>query len=174
MGKILSVQRTFHYLIFFVLGYYTGHGYLKTQLWNNRISYIIIASIFLLICLGLYPSNSKDLLNGSVRYHIIDLPSKAFLLLCAFSLSLSVFYVAKANRFFEYFGKNSMIYYLYHGLFVEFVLLPIVLKYNLPTSFPYICLYFFFVILIVFYISRIQFFVWLTKPTMPSKMHLMK
>ena len=167
MGKILSVQRTFHFFVFFIFGYYIGHGHLKAQLWNNRISYIIIASIILLICLGMYPSNSRDLLNGSIHYQIRDLPSKAFLLLCSFSLSLSVFYVAKTNCFFEYFGKNSMTYYLYHGLLVEFVLLPIVQKYNLPTSFPYICLYFFIIILIVFYISKINLFVWLTKPTTP-------
>lgn len=168
-GRVLSIQRTIHYFPFFLLGYYTKQGMIKAQLWNNYISYIVIGIIIVLVCFGFYPANSRLLLSGADHYHISDLPAKAFLLLCAFSLSLSVFYIAKANSFFEYFGKKSLIYYLYHGLIVEFLLLPMVNHFSLPNNFPFLLLYFVVTVLMVFLISKIKFFVWLTNPIFRKK-----
>lgn len=168
-GRVLSIQRTFHYFPFFLLGYYTKQGKIKAQLWNNWISYAIIGVVIILVCFNFYPANSRILLSGADKYNVSDFSAKAFLLLCAFSLSLSVFYIAKPNNFFCYFGVNSMVYYLYHGLIVEFLLLPLVRHFNWPNSFPYMLLYFSVTVLIVFVLSKIKLFIWLTNPIFTKK-----
>ena len=66
-------------------------------------------------------------------------------------------------------GKDSLFYYLYHFLVINLMLLPLFRFYSMPHSFPFMLLYTAAVTLIVFLMSKVQFFRWLVRPTFKLK-----
>lgn len=168
-GRVFSIQRTLNFFPFFLFGYYVKQGIFKKRLWPNWMSWTIICVVIGLIVSETTPFESaKLLLRGADHYNIHYIPSKIYYLFRSFALIMSIFNVMFDNKFLSYIGRDTMVYYLYHGLVIKFLLQPIVVYYHAPTNFLYIVLYWMAVICLIFFIGKIKPLRWLCSP-LPNK-----
>lgn len=165
-GNILSIQRTFAFYPFFLLGYYIHQGKIKSKLWrwSDLVSYIIMIIIVLFILLGLYPKNCRELLSGSGSYDYSQVVEKIYMLFLSTVASISVFNIICENKILTNIGKDSLLYYLYHGLIIKFAVIPLLNCFDLPKSFPFILLYSAIIIVLIYYIGKFGFFRQLVYP----------
>lgn len=170
-GEFLSIQRTLNFFPFFLFGYYMKQETINRKPWP----YIIISGLVILMVVmsivSLGPDNyqkAKLLLRGANQYSINDIPLKTYYLICSFILALAVFIVVPENKFFTYIGKDSMMYFLYHGLIIKLMLQPLVQNYHLPSTLPWIIGYWALVVCVIFLIGKIKPLRWLTNP-LPKK-----
>lgn len=168
-GRILSIQRTINFLPFFLLGYYFKTNSVPQKLWNNKLSMILLVTICFIVFAGCYPHNADVLLKGADSYHIQDLPSKFFLFLCTIVCIYSIWNIKTEITILSKIGKDSLFYYLYHGLIIEFLISPFVARFALPTGLLSAVIYMLFVFLILTILNRIYFFKWLINPVLFSK-----
>lgn len=138
------------------------------MLCNNKLSVLAIFLCALLVLLNVYPKDSGLLLRGAYHYGISRIPSKIFLLALSFITSISFFCLIKENRYLSEIGKDSMIYYLYHGIIIRFALKPIVQHLNFHQSFPFVILYCIIVMVLIYGISKIRICRWLCNPKFRS------
>lgn len=164
MGRLLSIQRTFNFFPFFLYGYYMRQGNVPSKPWSNYLSYGFMCLVLLLIALRLYPESSGLLLRGADHYNVSQIPSKVYLLICAFVISLSFFNVMKANKVLSVIGKDSLLYYLYHGIIIKFAVQPLVTHLGLPQSFPFMLIYCITIVSMIYVMSRVNVFKWLSNP----------
>lgn len=163
-GKVLSIQRTLSFYPFFLLGYYFRQGTLKSKPWCNTVSYIIVLVTVTLIVFNLYPDNSRVLLSGLGRYSYTDIPAKIYLLLLSTITSVSLFNIVKRNKLLATIGRDSMLYYLYHGFIIYFILSPLVEHFSLPMSFPFLLIYCLTIMTLIYFIGKIKLFKFLVNP----------
>lgn len=168
-GRILSIQRTISFFPFFLLGYYFRTNSVKQKLWSNTISKCLLIVICLIVIFGCYPSNASILLRGADPYSIQDLPAKMFLLLCTLVCVYSLWNLKCEVSYLARIGRTSLFYYLYHGLIIQFFISPIVGRFNLPTGFLGVALYFLLILFTIFLMDRIQIFRWLVNPRISQK-----
>ena len=112
-----------------------------------------------------YPSNANILLRGADSYCIYDLPSKFFILCCTLVMVYSLWNLKRNVSFMIKIGKDSLFYYLYHGLIIKFVLEPIVYRLDLSTNLLWCMLYLFFMLAALYIMSKLKFFRWFIAPT---------
>lgn len=163
-GRILSIQRTFNFFPFFLLGYYIKQGVITERPWRKSLSVCFITIYITLIFLGLFPENSDVILRGADSYKLVDTLSKIYLQFCSYLIAISVFVVMIENKYLSLIGKESLFYYLYHGVIILFVMQPLVSYYGLPQTFPFMILYCAIVITFVFCLSKISLFRWIANP----------
>ena len=163
-GKILSIQRTLSFYPFFLLGYYFRQGSITSKPWNNTVSYIILIVTIILIVFQLYPDNSRILLSGLGRYSYTDIPAKIYLLLLSTVTSVSLFNIVKGNNLLANIGRDSMLYYVYHGFIIYFILSPLVEQFSLPMSFPFMLIYIAVIMTLIYYMGKIKLFKFLVHP----------
>ena len=170
-GRILSIQRTFSFYPFFLLGYFMHQGTIKQKLWPNLLSYLVIMATILLIVFDLYPTNSKVFLRGADQYSMSDIPNKVYLFLCSFIVSVSFFNIMGGSNFkyLNLIGKNSLFYYVYHGIIIKFFVAPIINHFHMPSTLPFMFLYLILVVVALYVMNNISFFRWLTDPTFSKK-----
>lgn len=167
-GRVLSAQRTINFLPFFLMGYYFRERKIKQKLCNNSISIILLAIVSIICLLGLYPNNASILLRGADPYSIHDLPAKVFILMCTMVCIYTLWNTKREVSWLAEIGRNSLMYYLYHGLIIEFFLTPVVNYFNLPTNILGISAYFLFIIFIIQLMNRFTLFKWLINPSLIS------
>lgn len=170
-GEFLSIQRTLNFFPFFLFGYFMKQETINRKPWPNiyMSGLIILMVVMLIVSLG--PDNyqkAKLLLRGANQYSIIDIPLKSFYLICSFILALAVFIIVPENKFLTYIGKDSMLYFLYHGLIIKLLLQPFVRNNHLPSTLPWIIGYWALVVGVIFLIGKIKPLRWLTNP-LPTK-----
>lgn len=168
-GCILSIQRTISFFPFFLMGFYFQTNQIRQNLWGNTLSNILLSVICLMVILGLYPTDAKMLLRGAYLYGIDELPSKFFLFLCSLICVYSLWNLRVSIPFLAKVGKDSLFYYLYHGLIIQFFIVPIVQHFNLLTSWYWVIVYFFFVLVVIYLMTKISFFRWLINPKISLK-----
>lgn len=168
-GRILSVQRTISFLPFFMIGYYFKTSQIKQTLWNKNFSYLLLLLIIVFIIIIGYPSNANILLRGADPYTISDIPAKLFILVCTIVIIYSLWNIRFENIYLAKLGKESLFYYLYHGLIIKFLMVPIVEKLNLPTNLLICMFYLLLVIIFLYLLNKIKFFRWLINPTLKHK-----
>jgi len=164
-GRVLSIQRTFYFYPFFLLGFYMRQGLIKTKIWPNSISYLIIITVVLLIAFDLYPTNSNILLKGADQYSIKDIPNKVFLLMCSFATSVSFFNLLGNIKYLDLIGKNSLFWYCYHGIIIRFFVAPIINHFHLPNSFLFMLLYLIMIVFALYMMNKIKCLRWLIAPS---------
>lgn len=164
MGRLLSIQRTINFFPFFLYGYYMRQDNVPSKPWKNYLSYGLMCFALLLIAFRLYPESSGLLLRGADHYGISQIPSKIYILICAFVTSLSFFNIMRENIVMSVIGKDSLLYYLYHGIIIKFAVPPLVRHFDLPQSFPFMLLYCIIIISMIYVMSRINIFRWLCNP----------
>jgi fucose 4-O-acetylase-like acetyltransferase len=176
-GEFMSIQRTFNFFPFFLLGFYMKQENLVQKPWPKKYKYTSWFFIIIVIALivGFAPDHfqkAKLLLRGANHYSTKDIPLKTYYLIRSFILALSVFIVVPENKFLSYIGRDSMLYFLYHGLIIKLILQPITRYYHLPESLPWVLLYWALVIGIIFIIGKIKPLRWLTEPLSSKKKQL--
>ena len=176
-GRVLSIQRTFSFFPFFLLGYYMKQGVFKTKLWSQYISYGIIVIAIALIIIGLPTflnyENSRLMLRGADHYTISQVPYKIYYMFLSFIVSISYFNLVPKIKLLSTLGNDSMFYYLYHGLIIKFLLQPLVSYFHLPKGFIYMLVYLICIFGILFIMRHIMLFRWLVSPTL-SKLNIIK
>lgn len=168
-GRILSIQRTISFLPFFLMGYYFKIGLIRQRLWSNNISKFLFIALGVFVSFIWYPSNANILLRGADSYGIYDLPSKCFILCCTLLMVYVLWGLKRNCSFFTEIGKNSLFYYLYHGLIIKFVLEPVVVRLDLPTNMLWCIFYLFFIFVVLYMMSKLKFFRWFIAPTLKLK-----
>lgn len=178
-GRILSIQRTLNFFPFFLYGYYMRQGRFAQKLWNNKISYLILTIAIVLIIISIPPplkqtiffscDKLKFLLRGSSQYSISEVPLKACVLICSFLLSISLFNIIPKVKALSCIGKDSLLYYLYHGILIRFVITPLVLHFNSPSNILFMLLYSLLVVCIIYFIGKLGFFRRLVYPRFVKK-----
>lgn len=165
-GRILSIQRTLNFFPFFLLGYYIKQyeSFLSKYIWKKSFYIGIIGVVIFLILFDLYPEKQNVLLKGADNYELKDIPAKIYMLVCAFVASNSIYNLSKENKILAHIGKNSLFYYLYHGLIIEFILNPIIICFELPQTISFRLLYTMCVICLIFVLSKIKLLNWLINP----------
>lgn len=169
-GRILSIQRTITFLPFFLMGHYFKRDLIKQTLWNKKVSKYLLLILSVIITFVWYPTNANLLLRGADPYTINDLPDKVFIFCCTLVFIYSLWNLKRENTYLAKIGKDSLFYYLYHGLIIKFMLVPVATKLGLPTNFIS-CLFLLFLILVTLHLmSKIQFFRWFVNPTFKFKL----
>lgn len=165
-GRILSIQRTLNFLPFFLLGYYIKQyeSILSKYILKKSFYIGFIGVVIFLILFDLYPEKQNVLLKGADNYELEDIPAKIYMLVCAFVASNSIYNLSKENKILAHIGKNSLFYYLYHGLIIEFILNPIIICFELPQTISFRLLYTMGVICLIFVLSKIKLLNWLINP----------
>ena len=131
-GRVLSIQRTFHFLPFFLLGYYHGRGLIPCISFRKPTSIIIIGIVAIIVALGLLPDDVRWILYGSMGYGTDRIFAKSFLMLCSFAMTFSFFSLVQENRILASVGRDSLVYYMYHSLIIMYVLTPAIHRFHLP------------------------------------------
>lgn len=133
-GRVLSIQRTFHFLPFFLLGYYTGRGLMPPIQFRKSVSIIIIGIVAVIVMFDFLPYNARWLLYGSIGYGSERIIAKSYLMLCSFAVTFSFLGLAKENRILASIGMYSLVYYMYHSLLIMYVLTPAIHYFDLPHN----------------------------------------
>ena len=168
-GRILSIQRTISFLPFFLMGYYFKANLIKQTLWSKKVSWFLLIAVSIVILFIWFPSNASILLRGADPYSISDIPAKLFILCCTIVLIYSLWNIKFENDCFAKIGKDSLFYYLYHGLFMKFLIALLVVKVGLPTNL-WCCMVYLFLILIALHLmSKINIFRWFVNPTIKQQ-----
>lgn len=171
IGRILSIQRTLNFFPFFLYGYYLRQGKVPSKIWNNYISYGFLFIIVVLIALRLYPQNCELLLKGADHYGFSHIPSKICIFIASFVTSISFFNIINERKVLSVIGKDSLLYYLYHGFIIKFAILPIALHFSLPQTFPFMLLYCVIIVTAIYVMSRIYVFRWICNPFAKKSAH---
>ncbi len=168
-GRILSIQRTISFFPFFLMGYYFKTNLIKQTLWSKKVSWVLLIAVSIVILFIWFPSNASILLRGADPYSISDVPAKLFISCCTIVLIYSLWNLKYENDCFAKIGKDSLFYYLYHGLFIKFLIVPLVVKVGLPTNLWCCMVYLFFILIALHVMSKINIFRWLVNPTIKQQ-----
>lgn len=165
-GRLLSVQRTLNFFPFFLFGYYIRQGSFTSKLWSDAVSVGFICLISALIAFGLFPPPQicGILQGGADHYELSQIPAKIYMLACSFVASISIYNITRANELFAHIGKESLFYYLYHGILISFVVQPLVTIFDLPRSFPFMLLYCVSITIFIHLLGKVELFRWFTQP----------
>lgn len=172
LGYIGSFQRFFTFLPFFMIGYYMNHENMQ-RLRNINIA---VPLIILVLCLAITAYVDQKLpvlkiLRGAEHYRQFD--EKAEILVCSklffFALSLIsslaiISIIRWTSNFTANEGTKSLVYYLYHGLVIEFILVPFVHISHFEQSIIVAIAASFICLLICYYLSKSRLFTLLTDP----------
>ncbi len=168
IGLFMSIQRTLNFYLFFLLGFYYRQGVTNTRLWHNNLLHAAVVIVLLPLLFWLYP-RCGNVMNGADYYGLKGLPEKAMVLTCSIAMSLLVFNFMRDNKLLRVVGKDSMFYYLYHMFITMALVIPVVEVLDWPRSLPFILLYTLAAVVIMWGMSKIQFFRWLMQPTFNRK-----
>ena len=135
-GQILSIQRTLSFYPFFLFGFFMGQSQFEVS--NNYFTKVsALAIILIMTCLvlgGIMPEDTNRLLLGAYRYPIGQLPTKMLLFVGTLFMSLSFYVLFKECPVLAKIGKDSLFYYLYHGILIQFVTIPVFAVFNIQWN----------------------------------------
>ncbi|MDR0971078.1 MAG: acyltransferase family protein [Bacteroidales bacterium] len=156
----LSFQRTFVFLPFFILGYYSDKlVFDKIKSIPKLIPYtILIATIALFYLVG---EDFSPIMSGSNSYYFnpvsvqLSFLFRLLFLLFAFVLSISVINIVPTLTKISALGKDTLLYYLYHG-FAVILLNKMVDIFHIPTNFLALLIYATIIMLGIFVLSKFK------------------
>lgn len=167
----LSIQRTFAFMPFFVLGYYFRTVDYKKFLCRFKL-------VFPVCLLGLsvfsaYFVDQKLLgnLSGVQNFYAngVDFFVKSRIMILIGGLLVSfcvmrVLYIFGNSRVLTNIGQSTLHFYVYHVFFYLYLLKPLVGNGVLPNSYPWLTLYSLCTIIILYFTSKISIFTFLLNP----------
>lgn len=172
LGYVCSFQRFFTFLSFFMIGYYMKRETMQ-RLRNINIAVPIIT---LALCLVATASLDQQLpilkiLRGAEHYGQFDesielvLCSKLLFFVLSLLSSIAIISIIRWTiQFTANEGTKSLTYYLYHGLIIEFVLVPIVHILHIEQSIFVAMAATIICVLICYYLSKSRKLSLLTDP----------
>ena len=169
IGIVLSFQRIFSFLPFFIMGYVTAQTGIKNRI---KFSPMLAITFMLIVWVGYFVSPvslEKDLLFQNYGYNHYNNPLFAFLFRFGwlfFASFMSVCFLSLIPRKeyrWTHFGQLTLFVYMYHSVILKwrFVLRD---EYHIPVSFLYCVLYTIIVLYIIYLMSKMKFFHWLINP----------
>lgn len=164
-GWIFAIQRTLSFYPFFLLGYYMGHSLIKIPI-NTQTKVFALIVIVILSCMvfmGVWSNNTIKLLLGAYRFHVDQLPAKLIFFSCSVMMSLSFYIVFRECSGLAQIGSDSLFYYLYHGIIIQFVLIPLFEYFNFSWNFITITSCFLFIVIVLWLMSKSKLLYKLTK-----------
>lgn len=165
-----SFQRFFTFLPFFMIGYYMS----PVSLQRLRNISIAVPIVTLILCLTITFIVDQQLpvlkiLRGAEHYGLFDdnigllmLSKLVFFALSLISSLAIVSIIRWTSKFTTNEGKKSMVYYLYHGLVIEFFLVPFVHILHIEQSLFVAVAASFICVLICYSLSKRRLFTLLT------------
>ena len=174
LGYIGSFHRFFTFLPFFMYGYYMN----RESMQGLRKINIAVPITILVLCLSITVSLDQQfpvlkILRGAEHYGQFD--ESIELLICSklvfFALSLLsslaiISIIRWTTQFTANEGTKSLTYYLYHGLVIEFVMVPIVHILHIEQSIFVSMAATILCVLICYYLSKNRICILLTDPYM--------
>lgn len=155
LTTLMSFQRTFYFLPFFMLGFCLR----KTNIKKYFQSFSSFVCIMLIVSLLL----SLYIINDSIYMHfagfeiyssLIGAGKRVLYVTISLVLCLIMMKILKQNMRMADIGKESLYIYIYHS-FIAFYLLPFLCKsYCWPTNFLSILIYSSLTILLLYYFSK--------------------
>ena len=160
-----SILRTLTFLPFFMFGFF-----LKNNNWKiNKYSSNLFKYSVLLIPLGImFLIGNKDLslvLYGKYPYYNsyyspqLMMSLRLVFLIVAFIMSINILSLHTYIHTYAlaFIGKNSLIFYIYHIIFLRLFVL-ILRKIGFPTEFPFMIMYCLLTLCILYILSRMSIF----------------
>ncbi len=163
IGNTLAIQRGLNFYFFFLLGYYFRQGAINTRWWHANLLHIGVAVVLLPLIFWLFP-RCGNVMNGADHYTLVDLPQKALILACSLAMCLIVFNFMREVKPLAHIGKDSLFYYVYHIHIISLMLTPVMNRFDIPVTLPFIILYTLAILGVLFLMSKIKFFRWLVAP----------
>ena len=134
-GYTLSISRTLSFFPFFLIGFYMDQTYLTSLRKKKRLGIVLlliymIMSILITTFLG---SDVKIFYRGAQGFNSLHLNTVSFVLIKGY-VTISAYIASMAtlmifsseNQCMGNEGKNSLMYYLYHYIIIEFVFTPFI------------------------------------------------
>lgn len=131
-GRVLSIARTMHFLPFFLYGYYIRIGALDKKIISRWLSAFVV---FLCLFVSILFSRDSYLLNierGAISdYGIYGVMNNIWIIPFSLIVSLAVWSIIGKNNYLADIGNNSLVFYIYHTLILQFVCLPLLHHFNI-------------------------------------------
>ena len=162
LNRILSLQRTFAFMPFFFLGYY-----MKEKNLFIGVRYRLLSIIFLLITFLLpmfCPQLLGDLNQADPYVTPMDVLCRIFVFVLSIPISIAFINICPNRPWIAKQGRLSMQYYIYHS-FMIFVLMKIVSRYSLSTTFMVAVVCTLLITILIGLFLNISFFEKLTNPS---------
>lgn len=163
LGKLLSIQRTLNFYVFFLLGYYYRQGMLSRRWWQSNLLHGAVAVVLLPLIFWLYP-HCGNVMNGADHYPIAGIPQKELILTCSIAMSLLVFNLVRDFKPLRLIGQESLFYYVYHYFIISDIIIYAVGHLHLPKTFPFVVLYTAVTLALLWILSKIPLFKWAIQP----------
>lgn len=164
-GYVFAIQRALSFYPFFLLGYYMGQEWIKIPINKNTkvVALIVIISFSCMVFTGVWPNSTIKLLLGAYRFPFNQLPIKLLLFVCSIMMSLSFYVVFKESSGLAKIGRDSLFYYLYHGIIIQFILIPLFGYLKLPWNIITVIISFLCVVVALWLMSKSRLLYKLTK-----------
>lgn len=161
-NRFLSIQRTLSFMPFFFLGYYMKG---KNLYLPDKYKLFSFLFLILMVAVPLYFPQYLGDLNHAAPYGSIFGALKRILVFClAIPMSIAFINVCPNTSWAVQQGKLTMQYYIYHALAIP-VLMVIVGKLNIPTSFVSATIYTLGITVGIGIASRFPYFTKFTNPS---------
>ena len=161
-NQVLSLQRTFSFMPFFFLGYYT-----KGKSIPVPSKFRTLCGVFLILTM-LIPIFFSDFIGGLNHASPYGSPIRALSRLLVFGLSvpmsLAFMSICPTHPFATKQGRYTMQYYIFHAFLIR-ILMRVISLFELPTSFIAALIYTFVIVFVIGMFTRLPFFSKLTNPS---------
>ena len=164
-GWVFAIQRTLSFYPFFLLGYYMSKSLITIPI-NTRTKAAALIVIMILSCMvftGGWPYSTIKLLLGAYCFPFSQLPVKLLLFVCSILMSLSFYVVFRECSVLAKIGRDSLFYYLYHGIIIQFILMPVFECLNIPWNTLTISTCLLFIVILLWLMSKSKLLYKLTK-----------
>lgn len=174
IGYIVSFQRTFTFLPFFLMGYYIRQSNSLSKIRSVSIwkSIGVIGVCLFVCCLFIFVGMPvMQILRGADSYRECYLPImfaislKGILLVTSLLISLALLSVFRtSNERIAREGRNGLSYYLYHAPIIEFMMMPLSEWCSLEHSTVLVIIFTICNLLVCSILSRFQMSQYITNP----------
>lgn len=164
-GWVFAIQRTLSFYPFFLLGYYMSKSLITIPI-NTRTKVAALIVIMILSCMVFisgWPDSTIKLLLGAYCFPFSQLPVKLLLFVCSILMSLSFYVVFRECSVLAKIGRDSLFYYLYHGIIIQFILMPVFECLNISWNTLTISTCFLFIVILLWLMSKSKLLYKLTK-----------
>ena len=167
VGHLLSFQRTFSMLPYFILGYYSKRKSIEITKYFPNLLFGILGLLTIFMIFFIVNENMREVFFGAVPYKTIETCAYRFVgyivaILLSFCFLICVNKI-KCNDLLLYIGRNTLFVYVYHTFFVR-ILKYIVPYFNLPDGISFILIYSVIIFFVVVLLSRLKVLKMLLNP----------
>lgn len=159
-----SLLRTLTFLPFFMLGFELKHNRIQKKYSPNWFNFFVLL-LFLGVMILIGNKDLSVILYGKYPFYnqvfnpLIMMALRIVFLVVAYIMSIKILLLHTYihTSALEFIGKNSLIFYIYHIIFLRLLVL-IIRKMDFPMEFPFMIMYCIFTLCLLYILSRISLF----------------